>query len=174
MTIVTILAALLLGIATSIWRWHDGRDAELRWANSSSYAAVLSLVAGALAYGPWVLDYTRLGVVAFATIFVWRMLLMGFDGWENWGYILKSRAAPTAAVGVAIGIYFQSFALAALALSGLLVAVTYVCLAKREQIQKAKLGQTVTEYRIACFTAQQWGEISHGFFTMGLALMGLG
>ena len=164
----TIILAVLLGVATSIWRWHDGRDSDKRWKHSSFYAVALSLCAGLVAYGPWIYDPVRMGVVAAVTIYTFRLLTQGFDGWEKWSYMLQSRAAPTAAIGLALLIYTGSAMSFIFGVSGLIVATTYVELTRYEQARKDR-GFGL----LPVFPAQQWGEISHGFFIFGLVLIGI-
>ena len=81
-----VYPALVLGICTSIWRYHDGRDEHetklialgYRWKGSSSYSIPLCIAAGLVAYGPWVLDYSRLIGVGLVTLVTWRLLLNGY------------------------------------------------------------------------------------------------
>jgi len=189
-----IIAAIVLGILTGIWRYHDGRDEHptkwiawgYRWRSSSAYSIPLCLAAGLCAYGPWVYDLDRIIGVGLIVVVTWRLLLNGFKwpklvrdkawfqkhkGWDSLIYMAWSRALPTLIVGAAFGLYFQSWISIFYAASGLMVASVYVL---SSQYVKSYMEANDRQMPLMFGTRLHWGyagEISHGAFVFGLALL---
>jgi len=167
---ITLLSALVLMVCTSYWRWHDGRDAGVRWEHSSSYTIPLVLIACAVAYGMPTWDPIYAGAILACGVLTWRLLLKGFAGWDQWKYMLTTRALPTALAGGAFALYFHSWTALVFALSGLGVAAAYVLSNKFVESYMAKNDRNLP-YIYGKIHWGYAGEISHGLFVLGLALL---
>ena len=160
-----MIEAIIIGIATAIWRYYDGSDK--RWKSSNLYALALVVASCLVAYGPWILDPMRLGAVSVAGLVVARLMTAGMPGFTNYcknphgrGMVL-SYAMPTAVFALGYSFFVADpFWLIPFGVSGTILTLTYVELSKLEKRRK-----------LPFFYAEEWGRLSYGFIMAGLCLI---
>ena len=151
----------LVGLIGSYWRYQDGGGDKFRPANLA--VAVIVLIASALAYGTLSIDYTRMIGVGIPALTTAWLLIRGMPGWEHYSSnvngegMVRGFALPTTLAGLLSYSFLLEWQCLLFAVSGWLVAITYVELSKREPLKY--------------LTAEQWGRISYGLLVMGLAAL---
>ena len=136
---------ILAAIYTAIWRYFDGSDK--RWPKSNLFI-LLPLVA-VTAWFLWPLKVTDLPIL-IPLIVTGYLMIRGMSGWTEWKKMLLGFGLPTLAAAAAFAV-FDGISIEAIlyAVSGSLVAATYVGLSKREPLK--------------WLTAEVWGRLSYGF-----------